>query len=413
MSHWNFEETPVIYIGGEMKETDISPDVLSEIIESVQVLKEIHQKRTLRVSGALAQHDELDPILEEEAGLLESEAGLAEEAELAFEDPADLAGTVNAAGSSRKTKRGDKQQQQNLDGLEKGKKFCSKYYKTSEIESLARQRSFQMTLNAYLDICITTGMVNRAYATTLNYRHKRKRREFDVGTYNQLIHAYAGKGNFTRVKEIVRVMGEDTIVANAQTYAGILECLGRLEPTEEVLRQAKLFVDEAHRAGYSMNAILDQSKFAYDQRDVVLTLCRRLEPDYCPEYRAPILTYNNHLLNALNANVLPIGRQPPVDEVCAGSEIMTSKAGFRREELQQMAQQQVDLELSGYLTVKSIEKFPPPTEQVMQYVSIRKHKIFPRICIHFPPFLPPTAQRTGGIEKGLVKADRNGFPPGL
>nr|XP_040238062.2 DNA-directed RNA polymerase, mitochondrial [Anopheles coluzzii] len=367
MSHWNFEETPVIYIGGEMKETDISPDVLSEIIESVQVLKEIHQKRTLRVSGALAPHDELDPILEEEAGLLESEAGLAEEAELAFEDPADLAGTVNAAGSSRKTKRGDKHQQQNLDGLEKGKKFCSKYYKTSEIESLARQRSFQMTLNAYLDICITTGMVNRAYATTLNYRHKRKRREFDVGTYNQLIHAYAGKGNFTRVKEIVRVMGEDTIVANAQTYAGILECLGRLEPTEEVLRQAKLFVDEAHRAGYSMNAILDQSKFAYDQRDVVLTLCRRLEPDYCPEYRAPILTYNNHLLNALNANVLPIGRQPPVDEICAGSEIMTSKAGFRREELQQMAQQQVDLELSGYLTVKSIEKFPPPTEQVMQY----------------------------------------------
>ncbi|EAA12908.5 AGAP007778-PA, partial [Anopheles gambiae str. PEST] len=343
MSHWNFEETPVIYIGGEMKETDISPDVLSEIIESVQVLKEIHQKRTLRVTG------------------------LAEEAELAFEDPADLAGTVNAPGSSRKTKRGDKQQQQNLDGLEKGKKFCSKYYKTSEIESLARQRSFQMTLNAYLDICITTGMVNRAYATTLNYRHKRKRREFDVGTYNQLIHAYAGKGNFTRVKEIVRVMGEDTIVANAQTYAGILECLGRLEPTEEVLRQAKLFVDEAHRAGYSMNAILDQSKFAYDQRDVMLTLCRRLEPDYCPEYRAPILTYNNHLLNALNANVLPIGRQPPVDEVCAGSEIMTSKAGFRREELQQMAQQQVDLELSGYLTVKSIEKFPPPTEQVMQY----------------------------------------------
>uniref|UniRef100_A0A182SSF8 DNA-directed RNA polymerase n=1 Tax=Anopheles maculatus TaxID=74869 RepID=A0A182SSF8_9DIPT len=285
MSHWNFEETPVIYIGGEMKETDISPDVLSEIIESVQVLKEVHQNRALRVSGVLAAHDELDPALEEEVALLESEAILPEEAELAFEDTIELTSTNHGA---KKTKRGGKHPV--LDGTEKGKKFCSKYYKTSEIESLARQRSFQMTLNAYLDICITTGMVNRAYATTLNYRHKRKRREFDVGTYNQLIHAYAGKGNFSRVKDIVR-----------------------------------------------------------------------------PEYQPPILTYNNHLLDPLNENVLPIGSKAPAEEECPGSEIMTSKAGFSREELQQMAQKQVDLELSGYLTVKSIEKFPAPTEHVMQY----------------------------------------------
>uniref|UniRef100_A0A182W7N9 DNA-directed RNA polymerase n=1 Tax=Anopheles minimus TaxID=112268 RepID=A0A182W7N9_9DIPT len=368
MSHWNFEETPVIYIGGEMKETDISPDVLSEIIESVQVLKEVHQNRALRVRGVLAPHDPLDPALEEEVGLLESEAILTEEADLAFEEPIDLVGINQAAGSSKKSKRTGKQQHPLVDGSEKGKKFCSKYYKTSEIEYLARQRSFQMTLNAYLDICITTGMVNRAYATTLNYRHKRKRREFDVGTYNQLIHAYAGKGNFSRVKDIVRVMREDSITPNAQMYAGILECLARLEPTAEVLKQAKQYVQEASTVGFTMTDILDQSKFTHDQQDVVLSLFRRIVPNYVPEYKAPILTYNNHLLDTLNANVLPVGSKPPAGEVCMpGSEIMTPKAGFTREELQQMAQKQVDLELSGYLTVKSIEKFPAPTEQVMLY----------------------------------------------
>uniref|UniRef100_A0A182MFM0 DNA-directed RNA polymerase n=1 Tax=Anopheles culicifacies TaxID=139723 RepID=A0A182MFM0_9DIPT len=366
MSHWNFEETPVIYIGGDMKETDISPDVLSEIIESVQVLKEVHQNRALRVSGV--SHDPLDPALEEEVGFLESEAILPEEAELAFEEPIDVATTIQGTGSSKKSKRAGKHQHALLDGSEKGKKFCSKYYKTSEIECLARQRSFQMTLNAYLDICITTGMVNRAYATTLNYRHKRKRREFDVGTYNQLIHAYAGKGNLSRVKDIVRVMREDFITPNAQMYAGILECLGRLEPTAEVLKQAKQYVQEASTAGYTMNDILDQSKFTHDQQDVVLALFRRIVPDFVPEYKAPILTYNNHLLDSLNAYVLPVGSKPAVGETCLpGTEIMTSKTGFTREELQQMAQKQVDLELSGYLTVKSIEKFPAPTEQVMQY----------------------------------------------
>ncbi|XP_052893236.1 DNA-directed RNA polymerase, mitochondrial [Anopheles moucheti] len=368
MSQWNFEETPVIYIGGEMRETDISHDVLSEIIESVQILKEVHRNRAVRVSGALTPHDELDPALDEEVGLLESEAILPEEAELAFEEPIDLTSTHSGAGSSKKTKRGSKQPHPLLDGSEKGKKFCSKYYKSSEIECLARQRSFQMTLNAYLDICITTGMVNRAYATTLNYRHKRKRREFDVGTYNQLIHAYAGKGNLSRVKDIVRVMREDSITPNAQMYAGILECLGRLEPTAEVLKLAKQYVHEASTVGYTMTDILDQSKFSHDQQDVVLSLFHRMVPNYVPEYRAPILTYNNHLLDALNVNVLPIGSKPPAEEGCwPGSEIMTPRGGFKREELQQMAQKQVDMELSGYLAVKSIEKFPVPTEQVMQY----------------------------------------------
>ncbi|KFB46178.1 DNA-directed RNA polymerase [Anopheles sinensis] len=373
MSHWNFEETPVIYIGGEMKETDISPDVLSEIIESVGVLKEIQHKRQMRVD--LTAHDELDPILEEEAALLESEvAELPEEAELAFEEPDILSSNVASTGtkSLKKTGHGSggtgKNYPLQIGGVSKGKKFSSKYYKTSEIESLARQRSFQMTLNAYLDMCITTGMVNRAYATTLNYRHKRKRKEFDIGTYNQLIHAYAAKGSFARVRDIMRILREDHITPTAQTYAGILECLGRLEPTEEVLNQAKVHLQEATANGFTMNDLMDRSKFTHDQRDVVLALLRRLTPDFTPIYKEPSLTYNNHLVNALNEHVLPIGAESPANDApCLGSEIMIPKAGFKKEQLEEMMRQQVELELSGYLTVKSIEKFPAPTAQVMQY----------------------------------------------
>ncbi|XP_049530940.1 DNA-directed RNA polymerase, mitochondrial [Anopheles darlingi] len=364
ISSWNFEETPVIYIGAGMKETDISPDTLTEILESVHVLKEIHQKRALRLEAA---HEEgIDPALEEEP-LHETEPAIAEETELAFEVP-DLTLT---ASRGKSTKHGKAGHSAGTTVLEKNKKFASKYYKTSELESLARHRSFQMTLNAYLDICITTGMVNRAYATTLNYRHKRKRREFDVTIYNQLIHAFAAKGSFSRVRDIMRVLREDRITPTAQTYAGVLECLGRLERTDEVLKQAHAYLQEATGHGFTMNDILDRSKFTHDQRDVVLALLRSLEPSFEPAYRPPLLTYNNHLVDALNKHVLPIGtkpeKSPANSEPVPGAEIMNSKAGFTREQLQEMMQQQVELELKGHLAVKSIEKFPEPTEQVLQF----------------------------------------------
>lgn len=359
-----------------MKETDISPDTLTEILESVHVLKEIHQKRALRLE---ASHEEgIDPALEEEP-LHETEPTIPEETELAFEVP-DLTLTAGRG----KAKLGKACHSSGSAVLEKNKKFCSKYYKTSELESLARHRSFQMTLIAYLDICITTGMVNRAYATTLNYRHKRKRREFDVTIYNQLIHAFAAKGSFSRVRDIMRVLREDRITPTAQTYAGVLECLGRLEQTDEVLKQAQAFLQEATGHGLTMNDILDRSKFTHDQRDVVLALLRSLEPSFEPAYRPPILTYNNHLVDALNEHVLPIGAAKPAasdasSEPVPGAEIMNSKAGFTREQLQEMMQQQVELELKGHLTVKSIEKFPEPTEQVLQYVSTTGQ----RVCLSF------------------------------
>ncbi|XP_058056924.1 DNA-directed RNA polymerase, mitochondrial [Anopheles bellator] len=364
ISRWNFEETPVIYIGPSMNETEISPETLSEILESVNVLKEIHQRRVIRTKSVPVQELE-DPVIEGEALLEPDSVTLADETELAFDVP-EL--SLNKQGKTKRTKGNQPNRPQMEDEQKKaGGKFASKYYQTSELENLARQRSFQMTLHAYLDMCITTGLVNRAYATTLNYRHRRKRREFDVATYNQLIHAYAGKGNFSRVRDLLRVLREDNIAPSAQTYAGVFECLARLERSEDVMHEAQAYLQEAKANGFTMDDILDRSKFTHDQRDVILSLFRSLSPSFEPVYRPPILTYNNHLVDALNEHVLPIGAHPPADGSVPGAEIMNPKAGFTRDALERMMQQQVELELDGHLSVKSIEKFPEPTQLVLQY----------------------------------------------
>uniref|UniRef100_A0A1Q3FEP1 DNA-directed RNA polymerase n=1 Tax=Culex tarsalis TaxID=7177 RepID=A0A1Q3FEP1_CULTA len=335
-TRWSFAETPVIYIGKDMKEVELPNETLAEILESYRVLKDLHERR----------------MAAEEAA---AEEELIEEVEV-VEQPA-----TKGRSKSRKSAREKKA------GEEAGKKFASKYYKNSELESLARQKTFHFTLTAYLDICLTSGMINRAYATVLNYRHRRNRKCLDVEIYNILMHGYAEKGNLLKLNDIMKILREDHIEPNAQTYAAIFECLGRLETTDELRADARAYLQEAQAKGLTMNDIMDRSKFTHDQRETVLGLFREMSPGFSPGYTAPALHYNNHLLNALNEHVLPIDGQISGGESTTGSEIMASKAGFTREQLEEFSKAQVELELKGHLTVKSIQKFAEPTETVKTY----------------------------------------------
>ncbi|XP_062545891.1 DNA-directed RNA polymerase, mitochondrial [Armigeres subalbatus] len=339
---WNFEETPVIYIGENMKELELPNAVLAEILESYRTLKELHEKGDAAVAEDMVEEEFLDAnetLIEEEMLELSS-----------------------AQKPKRKSKKG--KQSQN-----KEKKFSSKYYQNPEMELLARDKSFHVILSAYLDICLANGMINRAYATVLNYRHKRKRKVSDIGIYNLLLHGYAENGNLLKIKHILKILKEDNIEPTPQTYAAVFECLGRLETTDDVKADSISYLKEAEAKGFTMDAVLNQSKFVRDQRETVLNLFCELKPEYTPNYTAPPLLYDNHLLNSLNENVRPPNERhiSGGDVKVAGSEIMEPKAGFTRDQLEEFSKAQVELELKGHLTVKSIQKFSTPNDTVKQY----------------------------------------------
>ncbi|XP_055593098.1 DNA-directed RNA polymerase, mitochondrial isoform X2 [Uranotaenia lowii] len=343
-SNWNLEETPVIYIGKDMKEIELSQETLAEILESYRVLKELHEKR--KTSCAAVVNDNL-----EEEFVEPMEKDITNETVL-------------------KIKKGKKAKEEPTKSKESSKKFVSKYYKSSELELLARQKSFHVTLSAYLDMCLTRGMVNRAYATVLSYRHKRNRSFFDVSVYNMLLHGYAAKGNLPKVKDILKILKEDKIDRNSQTYAAIFECLGRLETTNELKAEARSFLQEAKIQKLTMNDIMNNSKFIEDQREILLGLFRELDPGFIPRYTVPVIHYDNHLLNDLNEHVLPIESKSFEIDIGIpqpGSELMTSKFGFSRDELEQMTNEQLELELKGHLKVKSIQNIPEPSDNVQLY----------------------------------------------
>ncbi|XP_058446370.1 DNA-directed RNA polymerase, mitochondrial [Malaya genurostris] len=343
----NFEQTPVIFIGENMQEMNLSNETLAEILESYQVLKELHSKKPQSAGSA-------ENTIEEE--LLGTSEILVEE------EIIDV--PVVSKKSKTQKKRTRKPKIKNPD--EKPSKGISKYENTSQ-EMLARQKSFHLTLSAYLDICLTSGMINRAYATVMNYRCKRK---MSIDIYNKLLHGYAENGNILKLKDILRIVKEDGIEPTPQTYAAIFECLGRLETTTELKDEASAYLLEANTKGIEMNDVLDHSKFTTDQREIVLSLLREIDPDFHPHYTPPMLNYDNHLLNPLNEHVKPIGNTETannVDSSVNGFEIMHSKVGFSKDQLDQFAREQFEMELKGHLTVKSIQKFPEPNEAVKKY----------------------------------------------
>ncbi|XP_055917453.1 DNA-directed RNA polymerase, mitochondrial [Eupeodes corollae] len=229
--------------------------------------------------------------------------------------------------------------------------YKSKYHINEDQERIAREQALVINLNSYLKACVSSGLVNRGMTTILSYRQRAKKRKdstnFPIDLYNILLHGYAEKGSFDRFKDIIAVLKEDGIPFNEQTFAAIFECLGRAEESDHNLRLIQKYITKAEKMGISINSIMDKSKFEFDRKEIALDAIRRIEPDFVPQYTPPNYDYNNVLLNELN--------QHGNEESTTRSPIMRSKEGFTREQLQQMARDQLKIELEGSLTIKSIE----------------------------------------------------------
>lgn len=242
------------------------------------------------------------------------------------------------------------------------KNFKSKNFRTSADFVKQKNKSMQMNLSSYIELCIASGIINRGFSALLAYRHKYHRLNgtkhslITIDMYNTLITGYAEKGSWTKVKEILKLIKEDNVRMTPQTYAGILECLGRLETTDEIKQVLQKYIEMAEKSGISKNDIMDKSKFSDDKREIVLSTIQIIDEGFEPKYTPPKFYYSNELVNRLNDGVKGI------------------REGYSREFKQHtnyvdLAKNQIEIEMNGYVTVKNVAKTSPPTAQVMYYVS--------------------------------------------
>ncbi|XP_036320610.1 DNA-directed RNA polymerase, mitochondrial, partial [Rhagoletis pomonella] len=243
-------------------------------------------------------------------------------------------------------------------------RFKSKIHNSEEQERFAKEKALRINLESYLNVCVSAGMVHRGISTLIAYRQRAKKKSetrslITIDFYNILLHGLGENGSFERFKDLFALIEEDQLRFNEQTFAAIFECLGRLVSTEENIKEIKKFARMAEKNGITLNQIMDRSIFTGDQRDVVMDAIRRIKPDFSPIYTPPALSYNNKLLDNINENILPIGIRVH-DTSPAGlpphSNIMKSKHGYNKNELEKMAREQLKFELNGSITIKSIEK---------------------------------------------------------
>ncbi|EDW87211.1 DNA-directed RNA polymerase, mitochondrial [Drosophila yakuba] len=343
-----YDDRPMLFFGKD----EYTKQVIANPDEVQNILKSFHNFRDIIESMGNDQHEadfglSSAKVLSEEHELLDPF-----EAIEPYINPLDSKPSVTAVAMPNASAVTTKSK----------KRFKSKVHVNEEQERLAKQRALHINLNTYLNVCVSANMLNRALSTIIAYRGKVRKSTLPhmseglitIDLYNILLHGYAAKGSFDRSQEIFKLIEEDGLAFNEQTYAAVFECLGRLEPDEENHQFISKYVSQAEKEGISLNQILDKSKFVADQRDIALDAIRRLRPDFKPVYVPPQLGYDNELLNHLNEHVLPVGAKEEPGK--ADYAIMNSKRGYTTAQLEQLAREQLKIELDGSITIKSIEK---------------------------------------------------------
>lgn len=259
----------------------------------------------------------------------------------------------------------------------KDSQYHSHTHRSAEADAQAKKFCITTNLSSYLDLCVSTGMLNRGLATVLNYRHRYKKISstfLSIGLYNILLHGFAGNGQLEKVKEIVAILQKDHIPLDHQSFAALLETIGRLTETSTDIEEGHMKflraqMSLAQSLDISLNDIVTKSIFVGDQYDTVLSVARAIDPQFEPHFQPPNIFYNNQLLNGLNENVHPADDPlcDPLFTTRNHSHRRVQSDRISREQLQAMMAEQLHVELGGHVTVKSIEKFPPVTEQVLLY----------------------------------------------
>lgn len=141
------------------------------------------------------------------------------------------------------------------------------------------------------------------------------------------------------------MMQEDKLQPNIQTYAAIFECLGRLKNVNRT-KKLKFYYKMMSEQGITMDDIVNNASFIGDQQEVVVSVFKRIVPDYVPKYKHPDIQYTCSLLEKLN---VPEQLVPFDENDC---DINKTDGFFTKEQLKKLTYEQMQIEMDGYVKVE-------------------------------------------------------------
>ncbi|XP_065215775.1 DNA-directed RNA polymerase, mitochondrial [Planococcus citri] len=231
-----------------------------------------------------------------------------------------------------------------------------KQLKEQEIQFIIEK--FNINLTSYIDLCVHCDYLNIGFGTLSRYTNKNiNKKIFQIRSarpFNSLMHGYAKKGNVEKVMELLRMMRHTGVSPNPQSYAAAFETFGRLPEDENNIAKLQFLHQDMKSKSFDFQHLFDHCTYLGDQREHVLKAVRRLDADFVPHYHPPMLHYNCSLLNELNK---PSGKKykSPCREL------------VNDEQMENYIQEQLKIELSSPMKIKSVVALSELTDEIKQY----------------------------------------------
>lgn len=148
-----------------------------------------------------------------------------------------------------------------------------------------------------------------------------------------------------QLKEVITYIREDGLTLNVQSYVAILECLGRVYINSTRSKFVRYYCTMMTTQGISYDEVMNKADFVSDQREVILSVIRKVHPDYIPTYQHPDVQYTCGLLENLNCpeQLIPMNKNREDTELY--------KRLFTGDQLKEFTRKQLEIEMDGYVKV--------------------------------------------------------------
>ncbi|XP_048250486.1 DNA-directed RNA polymerase, mitochondrial-like [Haliotis rufescens] len=227
--------------------------------------------------------------------------------------------------------------------------------------SALRTKSLNPDVKHYMEACFAAGMLDQAHSAILYYQFMMKSNPtnpamqhiLDIDTYNLMISAWAKQGNMAKIKDLFAFIKKDGLEPTLQTYVACLECLYHQKDLDMAL--CRSIIDDLETQGLELENILNECKLKKEEFDAVMQVVLQVRQGFTPRPRPDFEPYNGPLLEPLNQ---------PSDQVVEHNPYagVVSPDRFSRQ-----IGAQLERELKGTVTVKSIASRPNVTKKMKDY----------------------------------------------
>ncbi|XP_072047348.1 DNA-directed RNA polymerase, mitochondrial-like [Amphiura filiformis] len=230
-------------------------------------------------------------------------------------------------------------------------------------------RDKSIYLEPLIEVCMFKNMTKRALS---EFNSLKSKMPIDVGIYNMMLKGLAQKGALGNIRTLFDSMAASGINPDAQSYAAVLQCIGRMK-FRHLQTITKCLSDMALH-DITIDDLFLKTTFSNDDRSVMLEVIQEVNPDYIPPRPLSRPHATCGLVQDLYQDEAELS-DGQNDESAISHGSLGCSGLLTKEEFQDKFKEQLDLEIKEAAVIKSIEEDGNPDKNTLQKREIlQQHK---------------------------------------